>query len=68
MLFSSFIWKLSLLKLFNRERAAEMEKELERQRLLEIERAKTRELRHNLDIEKERQTQVIALKKQEFSF
>lgn len=39
----------------------EMEKETERQRLLEIERAKTRELRHNLDIEKERQTQVISL-------
>lgn len=38
-----------------------MEKETERQRLLEIERAKTRELRHNLDIEKERQTQVISL-------
>lgn len=35
-----------------------MEKELERQRLLEIERAKTKELRHNLDMEKERQTQV----------
>lgn len=39
-----------------------MEKELERQRLLEIERAKTRELRHNLDMEKERQTQVITRK------
>jgi len=42
-----------------------MEKELERQRLLEIERAKTKELRHNLDMEKERQTQVIT-QKQEF--
>lgn len=40
---------------------AEIEKELERQRLLELERAKTRELRHNLDMEKERQTQVITL-------
>lgn len=39
-----------------------MEKEMERQKLLEIERAKTRELRHNLDMEKERQTQVITLK------
>jgi len=39
-----------------------MEKELERQRLLEIERAKTKELRHNLDMEKERQTQVIPLR------
>lgn len=38
-----------------------MEKELERQRLLELERAKTRELRHNLDMEKERQTQVVIL-------
>lgn len=36
-----------------------MEKELERQRLLELEHAKTRELRHSLDMEKERQTQVI---------
>jgi hypothetical protein len=41
---------------------AEMEKEMERQKLLEIERAKTRELRHNLDMEKERQTQVITHK------
>lgn len=39
-----------------------MEKELERQRLLEIERAKTKELRYNLDMEKERQTQVIPLR------
>ncbi|RDY04904.1 hypothetical protein CR513_11313, partial [Mucuna pruriens] len=46
-----------LLQELDRERAAEMEKELERQRLLETERAKTRELRHNLDMEKERQTQ-----------
>lgn len=36
-----------------------MEKELERQRLLELERAKTRELRHNLEMEKEKQMQVI---------
>ena len=35
-----------------------MEKEIERQRLLELECAKTKELRHNLDLEKERQTQV----------
>lgn len=42
-----------------RERAAEVEKDIERQRLLEIERAKTRELRQNLEMEKERQTQVM---------
>lgn len=36
-----------------------MEKEIERQRLLELERAKTRELRYNLDMEKERQMQVL---------
>lgn len=41
-----------------REKAAEAEKEIERQRLLELECAKTRELRHNLDMEKERQTQA----------
>jgi hypothetical protein len=35
-----------------------VEKEIERQRLLELERVKTKELRHNLDMEKERQTQV----------
>lgn len=35
---------------------------MERQKLLEIERAKTRELRHNLDMEKEKQAQVITLK------
>lgn len=40
---------------------AEVEKEIKRQRLLEIERAKTRELRHNLDMEKERQTQARIL-------
>ncbi|KAG5232931.1 Armadillo-type fold [Salix suchowensis] len=40
------------------EKAAEAEKEIERQRLLELECAKTRELRHNLDMEKERQTQA----------
>lgn len=44
-----------------RERAAELEKEIERQRSLELERAKTKELRHNLDMEKERQTQVRSL-------
>jgi hypothetical protein len=54
--------KLSIVQNINRERVAEMEKEMERQKLLEIERAKTRELRHNLDMEKERQTQVITLK------
>jgi hypothetical protein len=54
--------KLSIVQKINRERVAEMEKEMERQKLLEIERAKTRELRHNLDMEKERQTQVITLK------
>lgn len=37
---------------------AEVEKEIERQRMLELERAKTRELRHSLDLEKEKQTQV----------
>jgi len=36
----------------------ETEKEIERQRLLELERAKTNELRYNLDLEKERQTQA----------
>lgn len=35
-----------------------MEKEIERQRLLELERAKTNELRYNLDLEKEKQTQA----------
>uniref|UniRef100_A0A6N2M5L2 Uncharacterized protein n=2 Tax=Salix viminalis TaxID=40686 RepID=A0A6N2M5L2_SALVM len=42
----------------DREKAAEAEKEIERQWLLELECAKTRELRHNLDMEKERQTQA----------
>ncbi|XP_039063492.1 uncharacterized protein LOC120208243 [Hibiscus syriacus] len=46
-----------LLQELDRERTAEAEKEIERQRLLELERGKTRELRHNLDMEKERQTQ-----------
>lgn len=36
-----------------------MEKEIERQRMLELECVKSRELRHNLDMEKERQTQAI---------
>jgi len=40
---------------------------MERQKLLEIERAKTRELRHNLDMEKERQTQVITPKTEIYS-
>lgn len=44
--------------LFARERTAEVEREIERQQLLEVERAKTRELRHNLDMEKEKQTQL----------
>lgn len=38
-----------------------MEKEIERQRMLELEHVKTKELRHNLDMEKERQTQVRSL-------
>lgn len=41
-----------------RQRTLELEKDIERQRLLELERAKTNELRHNLDMEKEKQTQV----------
>lgn len=41
-----------------RERTVEVEREIERQRLLEVERAKTRELRHNLDMDKEKQTQA----------
>lgn len=47
-----------LLLLFLRERAAEAERDIERQRTLEIERAKTRELRHTLDVEAERRAQV----------
>ncbi|GMP42150.1 hypothetical protein CsSME_00011983 [Camellia sinensis var. sinensis] len=35
----------------------EVEREIERQRSLELERAKTRELRHHLDMEKEKQSQ-----------
>lgn len=42
-----------------RERTTEAEREIERQRFLEAERAKTRELRHNLDMEKEKQTQAM---------
>ena len=45
----------------HRERTSGVEREIERQQLLELERAKTRELRHNLDLERERQTQVITL-------
>lgn len=43
---------------FIRERADEVEKELERQQFLELERSKTRELRHNLEMEKEKQAQA----------
>ena len=35
-----------------------MENEIERQKLLAAERAKTRELQHNLEMEKEKKTQV----------
>lgn len=44
--------------LFISERTTEVEREIERQRLLELERAKTRELRHQLDMEKEKQSQA----------
>lgn len=44
--------------LWIRERTAELEKEIERQRLLELERSKTSELRHQLEMEKERQMQA----------
>ncbi|KAK4397490.1 hypothetical protein Sango_1585600 [Sesamum angolense] len=47
-----------LIQKLDRERTNEVEKELERQHLLEVEQAKTRELRHNLDIEKEKQAQA----------
>ncbi|KZV29503.1 hypothetical protein F511_22732, partial [Dorcoceras hygrometricum] len=46
-----------LIQKFDRERTIEVEKELQRQQLLELERAKTRELRHNLEIEKEKLAQ-----------
>ncbi|KAJ9680144.1 hypothetical protein PVL29_019433 [Vitis rotundifolia] len=46
-----------LLQELDRERTTEAEREIERQRMLEAERAKTRELRHDLDMEKEKQTQ-----------
>ncbi|XP_057531547.1 uncharacterized protein LOC130809771 isoform X2 [Amaranthus tricolor] len=46
-----------LLKELDRQRTSETEKEIERQTLLELERAKTNELRYNLDLEKEKQTQ-----------
>lgn len=42
----------------SRERTAEVEREIERQQLLEVERTKTRELRHNLDMEREKQAQA----------
>lgn len=35
-----------------------MENEIERQKLLAVERSKTRELQHNLDMEKEKKAQV----------
>ena len=35
-----------------------MEREVERHRQLDIERAKSRELQFNIDLEKEKQTQV----------
>ena len=41
-----------------REKAAEAEREIERHQILERERAKTRELRHSLDLETEKRTQV----------
>lgn len=50
--------KHKLLNCCNRERTSEVEREIERQRMLELERAKTRELQHNLDMEREKQTQV----------
>lgn len=40
------------------ERTTEVEREIERQQLLEVERSKTRELRHNLEMEKEKQSQA----------
>ncbi|KAJ0741643.1 putative Galactose-binding-like domain superfamily, armadillo-like helical [Helianthus annuus] len=46
-----------LLQELDRERAAEMENEIERQKMLAVERAKTSELQHNLDMEKEKRTQ-----------
>ncbi|KAL2892701.1 30S ribosomal protein S14 [Bienertia sinuspersici] len=46
-----------LLEELDRQRTSEVEKEIERQRMLELERAKTNELRYNLDLEKEKQTQ-----------
>ncbi|KAL2610037.1 hypothetical protein R1flu_028610 [Riccia fluitans] len=46
-----------LLQELDRERAAEAEQEIERQRTLEKERAKTREMRHNLDMDSERRSQ-----------
>lgn len=46
--------------LFVSERTIEVEREIERQKLLELERAKTREIRHQLDMEKEKQSQARA--------
>jgi hypothetical protein len=44
---------------FSREKAAESEREIERRRQLELERAKTRELQFNLEMEREKMTQVL---------
>ncbi|KAJ7549300.1 hypothetical protein O6H91_07G048500 [Diphasiastrum complanatum] len=49
--------EIELLQDLDRERAAEAEREIERRRLLEKERAKTRELRHILELDSERRTQ-----------
>ncbi|CAA6667091.1 unnamed protein product [Spirodela intermedia] len=48
---------MELLQELDRERTSEAEREIEQQRLLETERAKTRELRYNLELERERQAQ-----------
>ncbi|CAA7403903.1 unnamed protein product [Spirodela intermedia] len=49
--------EMELLQELDRERTSEAEREIEQQRLLETERAKTRELRYNLELERERQAQ-----------
>ncbi|XP_057857616.1 uncharacterized protein LOC131066784 isoform X2 [Cryptomeria japonica] len=51
--------EIELLQDLDRERIAEVEREVERQKVLEKERAKTRELRHSLDLETERRTQTL---------
>ncbi|PWA53886.1 Armadillo-type fold [Artemisia annua] len=53
-----------LLQELDREKAAEMENEIERQKLLAAERAKTRELQHNLEMEKEKKTQDRELQRE----